>query len=324
MNTLLSLLPYGAAMVASVAVLAFLFGLRRLLRRDVTVDARLSTYLEAGSGVPGIEVEAVPTTPAFAERLNNVIKQQSFAERIEQDLLQADVPLTVPEYLLVRIGVALLLAIIALLVWRSILAIPPALLVGYVIPIFWLRRRRTLRNRAFNDQLAETLALIAASMRGGFSLLQSVAQVAKDAPEPTKRELMRVGQEIQLGLSLPQALDNLAVRMESEDLDLVVTAIKIHARIGGNLTSILDTISNTIRERSRLRRDVRVITSMQRISSYVIGFLPIGLALVIFTINPKYMSKLFLPGWTLCIPIGAAFFWLVGFLVIRKIVDIKV
>ena len=95
-------------------------------------------------------------------------------------------------------------------------------------------------------------------------------------------------------------------------------------RVGGNLTTILDTISNTIRERARLRRDVRVITSMQRISSYVIGMLPIGLALIIFTINPKYMSKMFQPGWTLCIPIGAVFFWLLGFIVIRKLVDIKV
>jgi tight adherence protein B len=161
-------------------------------------------------------------------------------------------------------------------------------------------------------------------MRGGFSLVQSLANVARDSLEPTKSELRRVGQEIQLGLSLTQALDNLVVRMESEDLDLVVTAIKIHARVGGNLTTILDNISTTIRERSKLRREVRVITSMQRISSYVIGFLPVGLALVIFAINPKYMMQLFVPGWTLCIPISAVFFWIIGFMVIRKVVDIKV
>ena len=112
--------------------------------------------------------------------------------------------------------------------------------------------------------------------------------------------------------------------MESEDLDLVVTAIKIHARVGGNLTHILENISSTIRERAKLRREVRVITSMQRISSYVIGFLPVGLALVIFTINPTYMLGLFTPGWTLCIPVGAVFFAVVGFVVIQRIVDIKV
>lgn len=322
MLLLLNILPAAAAMLASIAVLAFLFGLRRILRRDVKVEARLSTYLDP---LTGLVVDVPDEERAqFAERLNSVIKRQSFAERIEQDLMQADVPLTVPEYVLVRLAVPLVLALASLVVWRAIYPIPLALLVGYLIPIFWLRRRRVQRNHAFNDQLAETLALISASMRGGFSMLQSFAQVAKDSPEPTRRELQRVGQEVQLGLSLTQALDNLALRMESEDLDLVVTAIKIHARVGGNLTSILDTISNTIRERARLRRDVRVITSMQRISSYVIGMLPIALALIIFAINPKYMSKLFVPGWTLCIPIGAVFFWLLGFIVIRKMVDIKV
>ena len=319
---LFEFLPYIAAMLASVATLAFMFGLRRILRRDQKVDSRLNAYL-AGS-TDGFEEADQTTEGAFAERINEVIKKQSFAERIALDLTQADVPLTVPEYLLMRLAIPLVLVLAGLVIWRSILIVPVFLIIGFVAPIFWLRMRRSQRNRAFNDQLAESLALVAASMRGGFSLLQSFANVARDAPQPTKHELQRVGQEVQLGLSLTQALDNLALRMESEDLDLIVTAIKIHARVGGNLTTILDTISETIRERARLRRDVRVITSMQRISSYVIGMLPVALGLIIFAINPRYMMRLFTPGITLCIPVGAVFFWIVGFIVIRKLVDIKV
>ena len=319
---LLEFLPYIAAMLASVATLAFLFGLRRILRRDQKVDSRLSAYLAAPTDT--LDVQDASSDSAFAERINEAIKKQSFAERIALDLTQADVPLTVPEYLLMRVAVPLVLVLVGLVIWRSLLIVPVLLALGFVAPIIWLRMRRARRNHAFNDQLAESLALVAASMRGGFSLLQSFANVARDAPQPTKHELQRVGQEVQLGLSLTQALDNLALRMESEDLDLIVTAIKIHARVGGNLTTILDTISNTIRERARLRRDVRVITSMQRISSYVIGMLPIALALIIFGINPSYMMRLFTPGPTLCIPIGAIFFWILGFVVIRKLVDIKV
>jgi len=319
---LLELLPYIAAMFASVATLAFLFGLRRILRRDQKVDSRLETYLAAPTD--GLEAADQSTEAAFAERINEVIKKQSFAERISLDLTQADVPLTVPEYLLMRLAVPLVLVVVGLVIWRSVLIVPAFLAIGFVAPIFWLRMRRSRRNRAFSDQLSESLALVAASMRGGFSLLQSFANVARDAPQPTKHEFQRVGQEVQLGLSLTQALDNLALRMESEDLDLAVTAIKIHARVGGNLTTILDTISNTIRERARLRRDVRVITSMGRISSYVIGMLPIALALIIFGINPRYMMQLFTPGLTLCIPIGAVFFWILGFVVLRKIVDVRV
>jgi tight adherence protein B len=319
---LLDFLPYIAAMFASVAALAFLFGLRRILRRDQQVDSRLSAYLTAPT--EGLNVSDESLESAFADRINEAIKRQSFAERISLDLTQADVPLTVPEYLLMRVAVPLVLVVVGLVVWRSILIVPFFLAIGFVAPIIWLRIRRSRRNGAFNDQLAESLSLVAASMRGGFSLLQSFANVARDAPQPTKHELQRVGQEVQLGLSLTQALDNLALRMESEDLDLVVTAIKIHARVGGNLTAILDTISTTIRERARLRRDVRVITSMGRISSLVIGLLPVALALIIFAINPRYMMQLFTPGLTLCIPVGAVFFWILGFVVIRKIVDVKV
>lgn len=315
------LLSIFAAGMASLAVLTILFALRGLLVRDTNVDTRLSTYLT----VDAAEGEmSQPSELQFTERLNEAIKRQSFADRMERDLAQANLPLTVPEYLLLQFGVALLLTIIAILVWRSVLMIPPALALGYILPVLWLRGRRKQRNRDFGDQLAETLSLIATSMRGGFSLIQSLANVSKNSQEPTKSELRRVIQEVQIGLSVPQALDNLVVRMESEDLDLVVTAIKIHARVGGNLTHILENISSTIRERAKLRREVRVITSMQRISSYVIGFLPVGLALVIFTINPTYMLGLFTPGWTLCIPVGAVFFAVVGFVVIQRIVDIKV
>jgi tight adherence protein B len=294
---------------------------RSMASRDANVDARMTTYVNseaADNDSPAM------FDPQFAEKLNAVIKRQSFAERIEQDLAQANLLLTVPEYLLIRLAVPLVLSIAALLLWRSILVVPFTMGLGYMLPTLWLRQRRSRRNRNFNDQLAETLSLTAASMRGGFSLVQSLANVSKDSQEPTKSELRRVGQEIQLGLNLTQSLDNLVLRMESEDLDLVATAIKIHSRVGGNLTTILDNISTTVRERAKLRREVRVITSMQRISSYVIGFLPVGLALVIFTINPTYIMKLFEPGWTLCIPTGAAFFWVVGFIIIQKIVDIKV
>ncbi len=319
--TLTMLLPLLAASMAGLAVLTVVYGVRSMASRDANVDARMSTYVTSESAD---SQSPMVFEPQFAEKLNAVIKRQSFAERIEQDLAQANLLLTVPEYLLIRLAVPLVLSIAALLLWRSILLVPFAMALGYVLPVLWLRQRRSRRNRDFNDQLGETLSLTAASMRGGFSLVQSLANVAKDSQEPTKTELRRVGQEIQLGLSLTQSLDNLVLRMESEDLDLVATAIKIHARVGGNLTTILDNISTTVRERAKLRREVRVITSMQRVSSYIIGFLPVGLALIIFTINPKYIMKLFEPGWTLCIPIGAVFFWIVGFMIIRKIVDVKV
>jgi tight adherence protein B len=314
------MLSIAAALLTTLAILTILVAARGLLAKD-GVSSRLETFLS--TDLSGASQAAV-ADPQFAQKLNEAISRQGFAERIARDLAQSNVPLTVPEYLLIRAAVPLLLALIALFVWRSVYVVPAALLIGFVAPIFWMGMRRKRRNRNFNDQLSETLTMIAGSLRGGFSLIQSLSNAAKESQEPTKSELRRVTQEIQLGLSLPQALENLVRRLESDDLDLVVTAIKIHSRVGGNLTTILENISTTIRERTKLRREIRVITSMQRLSSYVIGLLPVVLALIIFSINPQYMMKLFQPGWTLCIPIGAVVASVVGFIVIQRIVDIKI
>jgi tight adherence protein B len=314
------MLSVAAALLTTLAVLTVLFAARMLLGGD-GVSSRLDTFL----GDPFATAnQAAVADPQLAQKLNEAINRQGFAERIARDLSQANLPLTVPEYLLMRTAVPLLLALIALFVWRTVYVLPGALVLGFVAPIFWMRMRRKRRNRDFNEQLSETLTMIAGSLRGGFSLVQSLANASKESQEPTKGELRRVTQEIQLGLSLSQALENVVKRVESDDLDLVVTAIKIHSRVGGNLTTILENISTTIRERTKLRREIRVITSMTRLSSYIIGLLPFALGAIIFSINPQYMARLFQPGWTLCIPIGAFVSSVIGFIIIQRIVDIKI
>lgn len=137
-------------------------------------------------------------------------------------------------------------------------------------------------------------------------------------------EMRRVMQEVQLGLSIGDALGNLVRRMASDDFDLVVAVLRIHARIGGNLTTVLENINTTIRERTRLHREIRVITAQQRYAAYVLGLLPVVLELILLTINPDYLMQLFQPRPTLIIPIAAAILNVIGFLVIMRVVDIKV
>ena len=142
--TLIMLLPILAASMAGLAVLTVVYGVRAMASRDANVDARMSTYVN--SEVIDNEASAMFDLQ-FADKLNAVIKRQSFAERIEQELAQANLLLTVPEYLLIRLAVPLVLSIAALLFWRSILLVPFAMALGYVLPIFWLRQRRSRRNR---------------------------------------------------------------------------------------------------------------------------------------------------------------------------------
>lgn len=315
-----TLLSIGAAILIALAVLVFVGAARMILAKGDGVDTRLNTYLQSAQVDSMEEFEQ----RQFANRLNDAINRQGFSEKIALSLEKANLKLTVSEYLLIRVAVPLLLALVGLVLGRSVVSVLIGGLAGVMLPSLWVRSRRKRRNQEFNDQLAETLSMLVSSLRGGFSLAQSLANAGRESPEPTQSEFKRVTQEIQLGVALAQALDNLVQRIESEDLDLVVTAIKINSKVGGNLTSILETISTTIRERNKLRREVRVITSMQRMSSYVIGLLPVALAGIIFMINPNYMMRLFQPNIFLCIPLGAGICSVIGYIVIQRIIDIKV
>ncbi|MCS6887845.1 MAG: type II secretion system F family protein [Chloroflexus sp.] len=264
------------------------------------------------------------TSTQIAERLNELMSQRSFARRIAHSLEQANLPLTITEYLLLRAAVPLLLAGLAWWLWQNLLAILPAATLGFLLPEWWIAMRQNSRRQEFNAQLPETLTIIVNGLRGGFSLVQTLRLVAQEAREPTRLEFERTSQEITLGIPLADALDNLAQRMDSDDMNMVVTAIKINARVGGNLAEILQNISSTIRERSKLRQEVRVMTSMQRLSAWIVGLIPIGLALFILAVNPGYILVVFKPGWPILIPIIASVFWITGFIVIRRIANIRI
>lgn len=315
----------AAALLTGGAAFATILAVGSYLKLDRRIDSRIDVYLGAGfdpNELPGHVSD--PSKSEIAERLNETLNRVGMAEGIRRGLARADVPLTVPEYILVKVAATLLPAALALIVTGSFLAVPFLALIGFYLPTLWLRGRQRKRQRLFADQLPEMLATVIGSLRGGFSLPQSLGNVAKEAPAPMNVEMRRVMQEVQLGLAVGDALSNLAKRMDSQDLDLVVSVLRIHARIGGNLTTVLENISNTIRERTRLQREIRVITSQQRYASYVLGLLPVILGLILMTINPQYMLKLFEPGPMLIIPVAAVILNLAGFLVIQKIVDIKV
>ena len=177
----------------------------------------------------------------------------------------------------------------------------------------------------FENQLPDTLGLWVNALRSGYSVLQSMEAIARDAPEPTATEFRRVVQEVQLGIDMEDALEHLLNRVESEDLDLVITAVNIQREVGGNLAEILEVISHTVRERIKLKGEIRVLTAQGRVTGYLISFLPIILALFLYTINPGYMGNLFenrMCGWPM-LGLGLALIG-IGFAIVQKIVDIDI
>lgn len=318
----LALIP---AFLIGSAVLAVLVWVGSLFNGRRGIDSRLNVFVSSSGSLVELPDHVSDDQPnQLTERLNERLGRLGSSENIRRNLARADVPLTVAEYMLVKVAATLLPSALVVLLTRSVVALPFVALIGFFAPTLWLRQRQRRRSKLFADQLPGMLNTIIGSLRGGFSLSQALSNVPREAPEPTALEMRRVVQEIQLGLSIDKALTNLAQRMESEDLELLVAVLKIHGRVGGNLTVVLENISTTIMERTRLRREINVITSQQRYASYVLGLLPVILALLLLTINPNYMMRLFAPGWTLCIPAFAVIMNVLGFAAIQKIVDIKI
>lgn len=269
-------------------------------------------------------------------RLDNMFSDRGFAGKMRSQLRKADLKLTVPEYLLFHLVTAVVGAALPLFLGRPILA-PIGGIVGLFVPRFYVSYLRNSRLNQFNDQLPDVLGLWVNSLRAGYSVQQAMEAVARDAPPPASTEFRRVVSEMAIGVPTEISLNNMLSRIESEDLDLVFTAVNIQREVGGNLADILDTISHTIRERVRIKGEIRVITSSGRITGTVIGLLPVLFSILMMAISPEYMGQLFfgsarggqdIPG--VGIPCGWPLVALmlimmaIGMAIIRRIVDIEV
>lgn len=196
---------------------------------------------------------------------------------------------------------------------------------GLFFPRIYVSRATSQRLIHFEQQLPDTLGLWVNALRSGFSVLQAMEAISRDAPEPTSAEFRRVVTEVQLGIDPEDALLHMLERVDSEDLDLVVTAVNIQREVGGNLAEVLDTISHTVRERIKLKGEIRVLTSQGRYTGYLISFLPIAVAGFLSLIQPGFMQPMFenrLCGWPM-LGIGIALIG-TGMAAIQKIVNIDI
>jgi tight adherence protein B len=264
-----------------------------------------------------------------ARTIEEMVKGRGIAGRTSALLARADVRMTVGEFLLVRFAAAAGGFVVGFL---GLSRVAPALglllgictaLIGYAIPYFYLTLKAKRRRKKFVEQLGDTISLMANSLRAGYSLLQTMDMVARETADPMATEFRRVVREIGLGISNQEAMENLLRRVPSDDLDLLVTAINIQHEVGGNLAQILTTIGHTIRERVRIKGEIGVLTAQVQISGYIITAMPVGLAVLIFMMNPSYMTPMF--AWPyICMPIASVVMIVIGYLVMRKITAIEV
>ena len=310
----------GIAVAGAIALL--LMGLTRIVEPSGDLEQRIEDWLRGeGGDIEGLAQEEVDS---IMGRMEESVGRRSFAVSIKEDLARADLALTVTEYLMIRIGLVVLFVILGYLIQRNLLVAMIMGVIGLFLPTVYVRSRQSARLRKFDRQLPDVLDHLQGSLRAGYGLLQAVEWVSRQLPDPVGEEFDRVIREVQLGRGLMDALESMVRRIPSDDLSLIITAIRIQYEVGGSLAEILEIVAHTIRERVRIMREIQVLTSQQRYSGYVLMLLPVGLAVFLMVINPEYEMRLFTPGPTLCIPIGAAVLMILGYLIMRRIVNIEV
>ncbi len=319
-----NLIAVGLVALTFVSILLFFAGLSRMAeRRQASISRRMEMFggrVRPAAGKP----EAVSGLQ-MTRMVDRAVSRQSFAQKLARDLARADLKITVGEYV-VAVALFVCLGILIGIAVRNFVIGLVLVVAAVAVPRMLVSRKRATRLRDFNNQLADTITLLANSLRSGYSLLQAMELVSREARPPIALEFERVVREVGLGLSPEEALANLVRRIQSDDLELMVTAINVQREVGGNLAEVLETISTTIRERVKLKGEIKVLTSQQQYSGYIIAAMPVVLALVLFAINPTYMLRLFTEThWCgACLVGGSAVMIVSGFLVILKIVNIEV
>lgn len=315
--------PLIVAALVGLAVILFFMAMWLLLQQLDPVEKRLAEY---GTQRSPLDSEgAVGDSENRYYRLGFLRFLAGFGigPRLALALARADVPLTAAEFTLIIIGLAAAGFIVGTLRVGPLLGIGLGLLMAY-LPLAILRIRQQNRLRVFTRQLPDVLTLLVGSLRAGYGLTQSLEVLVERIGPPASTELANVIRAVNLGVPVRRALQDAVERIGSDDFNLVVIAITVQYETGGNLAETLEIIGETVRDRLQLLAEIRVLTAQQRYTGYVLAMLPLVVALFLFLVNPEYLGQLFEPGWVRLLPIGAVIMQVLGFLFIRKIVDIEV
>ncbi len=307
----------------------FLLGTAARTKQDRDRAARMRAVIQPGqqtgqavvAGQPGAGGWIPDNVTKFGTRF---AESRGFSERLDAELEAAGVSLRSGEFVVASAIACLVFGLLAAALLRSwVLALVLAG-VGAAFPMILLRSALSKRADRLREQLPDVLTIMASSLRAGHSVLQSLDTVAKEIAHPAAAEFQRVVAEIRLGRPAEDALESLAERVGSADFKWAVLAVNIQREVGGNLAEILDTVADTLRERAMLRRQIKVLTAEGRLSAWVLGLLPFGIALYMFAVNPSYIGLLFHSTYGIIMLIVAGALLIAGILWMKKIVDIDV
>ncbi|MFS3129710.1 type II secretion system F family protein [Nocardioides sp. Bht2] len=294
-------------------------------RTGPSAEQRIAAYTSGSAGPARGDGPQLTLDQARDAAASVLSKNKGVEERIAARLVAAGSQMRAAEWVLLHGAIALLAGLVgALLGGGSLLVIVIFLILGALVPWLWLGFKRKRRLDAFGDQLPDTLQLIAGSLSAGMSLAQSLQTVVEEGSEPMAGEFRRALVDARLGLPLEDALEEIARRTQSRDFAWVVMAIRIQRQVGGNLGELLTTVAATMRERAYLRRQVRTLSAEGRLSGWILGLLPVAMALYMLLVRREYISKLWTEPMGLALLVAAVVMLSLGGFVISRIVKVEV
>jgi tight adherence protein B len=324
------------ALLAALAVLgAIVAGLIALYNGTANprgnLERRLGNLMGEDSG---FEVAAAQFENLRSRRtgsipiISSLIANRASTDDLAMSLERADMKLTVSEFIAARIFFGLFgLGLPILMLGTTPKGVGAAVifgLFGYMLPKLYMIRGKSKRLNKLNEQLPDMLTMLANALKSGFGLMQSMDLVAKELEHPIATDMRRMLQDINVGSSTEDALQAMSERSGSGDLDIVVTAMLIQQSTGGNLAEILDTVSHTMRERIRIRGEIKTLTTQQVMTGFIIGLLPVFIALAITVLNPEYINLLFTRTVGQVMLAGGVMMELIGMFLIKRILAIEV
>jgi len=296
---------------------------------SITVDRRAAEMNRLGKYIEDEEpLSERDRARPLVDWLNNRVERSSLGDRISNSLSRADLKFKPGEFIFFTVISAVLVGFVLWYVGgKNIVVLLIGAAVGLYLPNMYLKSQQNKRLIKFDQQLPDMLNLMVNGLRAGFSTMQAMEAVSKELPPPISDEFRRVIQEMQLGVSMEKALENLLIRIPSDDLDLTITAINVQREVGGNLAEILDSISYTIRERIRIKGEIRVLTTQVMYSGRFLSMLPLFVIGILYLLNREYIMEFFEPESGICGIIAlvvAGLLIIAGYFAMNKLGDIEV
>lgn len=323
MEDLLTLFYFIFAFLLTIGLLYY------FILADRRIERRLNYYLDINKKYKSLKKkkERPKEETSGLKSINEFIRgklSDEDQEKIEQILKSAGVTIGAEEYIMMRWFFAAIIGGIAYFIVGNILILLIGGIAGYISPRIWINNKRKKRIQSFNEGLPDMITTIIGSLRSGYSFSQAMKTVSEECESPIKEEIIILLKEMSYGVAMEEALGSLNQRMPSNDLELMIQAILIQRQVGGNLSNVLEIIVKTIRERNKLERQVQTLTAQGRLSGRVIGVLPVILGLVIYFINPEYMTAFFSNTLgRVAMGVGAVF-GIIGYMMINKLTKIEV